>query len=135
MFRKFLPLAIAATILAVASLSAHADGDWTAVMANNSGGKIMLSNMSCPDEPGSIAKAYGKGNDVYGCYTYNQNTNTVAVSWIDPSGNRSYRTYSFADFSWTSYGKKLSEAAIEEAVREYKKEHPETKGNARYDAL
>lgn len=89
--------------LVLVTSSAHATGV-VFTMNNNSGGKIQLTNISCRpeiDKPGNIARAYGIGEDNYGCWIYDSSGDTVSIFWTQ-SG---WKTYNSDDFSITAYGR------------------------------
>ncbi|MCX5543040.1 hypothetical protein M3A49_26725 [Paraburkholderia sp. CNPSo 3076] len=112
MFRNVIQAALVAASLTIAAASAHAAGV-IATMPNTSGGRIELSDIPCPagSGTGSIAHSYGSGaDDLYGCYTHDENTGTVTVNWQLIDGIH-VRTYAVTDFYKTPYSEQRLSAA------------------------
>ena len=99
---------LAAVALASASFVVSAAGV-VGVVQNESGGRIELTDIPCRpevDKPGMIAKAWGKGNDIYGCWVFaGVNGDTIMIQWMT-SGTGSAKTYPTELFKLTPYGEK-----------------------------
>ncbi len=107
---------ITAITLALASLAAHAG--IIATSNNQSGGRIELSDIAVGEgihractANMHIAKSWGRGSDLYGCWFYDETARTVTIIWLENTGT-DYHTYPLDGFTFTPYFRRLQKGDL-----------------------
>ena len=86
--------------LFLAAAAAAADNE-VAVMGNNAGGSIVLTQQKCPIPDSSdfrLAYSWNSEMRIFGCWKLQRNGRTVHVLWVTPDGESHYRTYNTDSF-------------------------------------
>lgn len=94
--KKFL-----AVLMLSFSAAASAANHEIAVMENDAGDRIVLTQRECPipDSAGfRLSYYWTPGIHIFGCWKLQSNSRTVDVLWITPDGESHYRTYSTDNF-------------------------------------
>jgi hypothetical protein len=89
------------SMLLLFSVVASADEDEVAVMENEAGGQIVLTQRKCPiPESSDFRLSYTTSADhrIYGCWKLQRNGRTVHVLWVTPDGESHYRVYDSEEF-------------------------------------
>lgn len=89
-----------AIILMMFANTVQADNE-IAVMENEAGGRIVLTQQKCPiPDSADFRLAYSWNSEmrVFGCWTLQRNSRTVHVLWVTPDGESHHRTYSTDSF-------------------------------------
>jgi hypothetical protein len=84
-----------ATMLLMFSVAAIAD-DEIAVLGNEAGGEIVLTQKACPiPDADDFKLAYTWNAEIrfYGCWKVQSDSYTVHVLWVTPDGESHHKTY------------------------------------------
>jgi hypothetical protein len=90
-----------AVILILFSVAVSADDNEIAVMENNSGGSIVLTQRKCPIPDSSdfrLAYTFDTNLRIYGCWKLQRNERMVHVLWVTPDGESHHKVYDSRDF-------------------------------------
>ena len=90
-----------ASLMLLFSIAASAEDIEIAVMENDAGGRIVLTQQECPmPASGDFRLAYTTGPNfrIYGCWKLQRNERMVHVLWVTPDGESHYRTYNTDKF-------------------------------------
>ena len=89
-----------AVVLLLFTAAVSAD-DEIAVMENEAGGQIILTQRKCPiPDSADFRLAYTTSPDlrIYGCWKLQRNERTVHVLWVTPDGESHHRVYDSKQF-------------------------------------
>lgn len=89
-----------AALLLMFTTAALAD-DEIAVMENEAGGRIVLTQRACPIPDSSdfrLAYTFGTDLRVYGCWKLQSSKHIVHVLWVTPDGESHHKTYDSRNF-------------------------------------
>jgi hypothetical protein len=90
-----------AGMLILFSVAVSAEDNEIAVMENNGGGSIVLTQRKCPIPDSSdfrLAYTFDANLRIYGCWKLQRNERMVHVLWVTPDGESHYRTYNTDNF-------------------------------------
>jgi hypothetical protein len=90
-----------AVILILFSVAVSADDNEIAVMENNSGGSIVLTQQKCPIPDSSdfrLAYTFDTSLRIYGCWKLQRNERMVHVLWVTPDGESHHKVYDSKKF-------------------------------------
>ncbi len=88
-------------ILMMFATVVQADDNEIAVMENDAGGSIVLTQRACPIPDSAdfrLAYSWTPKMRIFGCWKLQQNDRTVHVLWVTPDGESHHRTYSTDKF-------------------------------------
>lgn len=89
-----------AVILLLFATAVSANDD-VAVMENDAGGQIVLTQKECPiPDSADFRLAYTHGPDyrIYGCWYLQQDKKVIHVLWVTSGGASHHRVYDFEKF-------------------------------------
>ena len=90
-----------ASLLLMFTAMASADENEIAVMENDAGGRIVLTQRECPmPESGDFRLAYTFSTNlrIYGCWKIQRNGRMVHVLWVTPDGESHHKVYDSKNF-------------------------------------
>ena len=90
-----------ASLLLMFTAVAWADDNEIAVMENDAGGRIVLTQRECPiPASGDFRLAYTFGTNlrIYGCWKLQRNERMVHVLWVTPDGESHHKVYDSKNF-------------------------------------
>jgi hypothetical protein len=88
-------------LLLLFSVAVSAQDNEIAVMENDAGGSIVLTQRECPiPASGDFRLAYTSGPNlrIYGCWKLQRNGRTVHVLWVTPDGESHHKVYDSKNF-------------------------------------
>jgi hypothetical protein len=88
-------------VLLLFSAIASAQDNEIAVMENDAGGSIVLTQRECPIPNSAdfrLAYSWTPKMRILGCWKLQQSSRTVHVLWVLPDGESHHRTYSTDNF-------------------------------------
>ena len=90
-----------AGMLILFSVAVSAEDNEIAVMENNGGGSIVLTQQKCPIPDSSdfrLAYTFDANLRIYGCWKLQRNERMVHVLWVTPDGKSHHKVYDSRDF-------------------------------------
>lgn len=90
-----------AVLLLLFSVAVSAEDSEIAVMENDAGGSIVLTQRKCPiPDSADFRLAYSWNSEmrIFGCWKLQQNSRNVHVLWVMPDGESHYRIYNADNF-------------------------------------
>ena len=90
-----------AILLLLFSVAVSAEDNEIAVMENDAGGRIVLTQRECPiPASGDFRLAYTSGPNlrIYGCWKLQRNERMVHVLWVTPGGESHHKVYDSKNF-------------------------------------
>ena len=90
-----------AMMLLLFSVAVSAEDNEIAVMENDAGGRIVLTQKECPiPASGDFRLAYTSGPNlrIYGCWKLQRNGRMVHVLWVTPDGESHHKVYDSKNF-------------------------------------
>jgi hypothetical protein len=88
-------------LLLLFSVAVSAQDNEIAVMENDAGGSIVLTQRECPiPASGDFRLAYTFGTNfrIYGCWKLQRNESMVHVLWVTPDGESHHKVYDSKNF-------------------------------------
>jgi hypothetical protein len=89
-----------AVLLLLFTAAVSAD-DEVAVMENDAGGQIVLTQKECPipdSRDFRLAYTFGTNLRIYGCWKLQRNERMVHVLWVTPDGESHHKVYDSKKF-------------------------------------
>ena len=90
-----------ASLLLMFTVVASAEDNEIAVMENDAGGRIVLTQKECPmPASGDFRLAYTTGPNfrIYGCWKIQRSGRMVHVLWVTPDGESHHKVYDSKNF-------------------------------------
>ena len=90
-----------ASLLLMFTAVAWADDNEIAVMENDAGGRIVLTQKECPipdSRDFRLAYTFGTNLRIYGCWKLQRNERMVHVLWVTPDGESHHKVYDSKKF-------------------------------------
>jgi hypothetical protein len=90
-----------AVLLLLFSAAVSAEDNEIAVMENDAGGSIVLTQRECPIPKSAdfrLAYSWTTKMRIFGCWKFQQNSRKVHVLWVLPDGESHHRIYSADNF-------------------------------------
>lgn len=85
-----------AVLLLLFSAAASTEDNEIAVMENDAGGRIVLTQRECPipdSRDFRLAYTFGTNLRIYGCWKLQRNERMVHVLWVTPDGESHHKVY------------------------------------------